>query len=122
MIFVCCMIAMAAWLSEQWLWTLPALIGVIIGVAISRAGRQGGPLAGHALTLGTILLVASFVYLYVLLLVFWLRDPSVFPVKGIMASFVCVLFLLLGLGAMASFGVRMPTWISRLGDALLKDR
>ena len=125
-------VALAAWLSDQWLWTLPTLAGVLGCVRLTQLQRhlrrRGTRLEpDEPLTLLLMLLaLASFVYLYVVYLVFqlgsWFHpdDEPGRPGWGLLVG--CI-----GLGVLAAFLVRMvralrsPRWALTLWQWLLDE-
>jgi|SRR6185295_10664201 len=126
-------VAVAAWLSDQWLWTLPTLAGVLGSVRLTRMQRQlrkrGQRLDPEdPLTLLLMLLaIASFLYLYVVYLVFqlgaWFSPDAEDPVRPGWG-------LLVGCGALALMAVflihllralRSPKWMLTLWEWLLQE-
>ena len=118
-------IALAVWLSDRWAWTLPALIGVFIGVGISRMQQRHYAKSMKGLPpfeLGSLLILTGFLYLYVVFLLFALgRSNGQFSL-GLLVGLALLPLLLLGLAAVFLFKVRLPRWLSRAWNRLLEER
>ena len=117
-------IGVAIWFSERWAWTLPAVLGVMIGVWIARAqrehsrkGKQGLP----PFEFGSLLIIVSFVYLYVFFLVFQLGDEG-HALFGLLLGLMALSLLLVGLGAVTILKRKVPRWVSNVWDRLLEER
>jgi len=118
-------IAVAIWFSDRWVWPLPALIGVLIGVWISHAQRQHQRKRLSALPpfeLGSLLMIASFVYLYVLFLLLGLGRSSGPKGFGLIVGLVVLPLLLIGLIGAIAGKVQLPRWVLKLWDQLLEER
>ena len=125
-------LAVAVWLSDRWVWTLPALLGVTLGILMTRQG-QGEPSGQRKLAseLGSLLVLVSFVYLYLVLLIFQLRrvmelfalqDAVDAPSPLLFLGMIVLSTVLLGLGAILIFRMAIPGWLSRLWNQLLEER
>lgn len=124
---VWCGIGAAIWLSERWSWLLPAIIGVGVGVQVAkvqRRNRRQRATGVPALELGSLLILASFVYLYVVFLafIFFEFDEGRYPLAGLMVGLALLSFLLVGLVASTVFHRTPPTWLSTLWNRLLEER
>ena len=122
-----CGIGVSIWLSDRWSWTLPAVIGVGVGVYVAKAQRRTPhqPAAGvPAFELGSLLILTSFVYLYVIFLVllFFESDEARPAAAGLLAAAVLLSLLLAGLIASTVFHRRPPAWLSTLWSRLLDER
>jgi hypothetical protein len=122
-------IAVAVWISDRWAWTLPALGGVIAGVTLSRMqqkhrekGAKGLPPFEMSSLLIMLLISASFVYLYVMFLLFELGREEGHALVGLAVGFVIVSLIFLGLGTVVVLKLKVPGWLSRLWDWLLEER
>ena len=125
-------IAVAVWLSDQWLWTVPGLIGVSVGVWLANRRKEDeAAQEAPALALSSLLIIVSFLYLYVLFLVLQLRrtfellaldEASGRPGLGLIAGFVFLSLLLLSLGAVLLFKLKVPRWVLRVWEQLLEQR
>ena len=116
-----CWIGLAVWLSDQWAWLLPALIGVIVGLSLERAQRspQRRSLGVPPSALGSLLILSSLAYLYVVFLIFVMGRESR-SVLGL-ALGLLLLTLVLGLLIIRWWKGSVPSWVSRLWEALLKE-
>ena len=116
---------MSVWLSDRWIWAVPGLAGAIVGVAISKRGQrnsqkhQGGLPAGE---LGALLIIVSFVYLYLLILVFKLGRAERPSVATLLLGLIVSLLIVLGLAAVVVGKAKIPGWLSRIWDKLLAER
>lgn len=125
-------LAVAVWLSDRWIWTLPALLGVTLGIMMTRRNPGGAPKhPGLASELGSLLVLVSFVYLYLVFLVFQLRrvmellalqETAEAPSPVLLLGMVVLTAVLLGLGAVLIFRMAIPGWLSRLWSRLLEER
>jgi hypothetical protein len=127
-------VAIAIWLSDRWVWVLPALIGVMAGTAFVNSGKPPrsfwGPVELPA-TLGSLLIVISFLDLSVVFLILQvgrllelgaLGEPAG-PVPGlVMAGTVALVLLVLGAGAVVLAGLRVPQWMKTVWRRLLEER
>ena len=125
-------IAAAVWISDRWLWTLPTLAGVMASVRLSHLQRraQRGRLspADPATWLIVALILASFLYLYLLCLVLHLTElldpeamtsPSVaFAAAGSLVLAGVLAGILFALGRQR----RTPEWFLRLWAWLVEER
>ena len=126
-------IAVAIWMSDRWVWTLPALIGVVVGTAISRAQSKHPRARDKALRLreiGPLMVLTSFVYLYLAFIVFQLRrvhellqleEPIELPPVWLAVGMIALSITATVLGAMLISRTTVPRWLSRLWDRLLED-
>ena len=118
-------IALAVWLSDRWAWALPALIGVLLGVAIYRMQRshhEKGLKGLPPFELGSLLILTGFLYLYVLFLMFHLARSSGEFSLGLLTGLAVLSLLLLGLAAVFLLKVRVPRWLLRVWKRLLEER
>lgn len=126
-------LAVAVWMSDRWMWTLPALLGVISGTLMSRPSRT--PAAnGHDTSgspLGALLVLVSFVYLYLTFLIFQIkRLHDLFALEGtadrpsvlFLIGVVALSLLLLGLGGILLFRMKIPQWLSKMWEQLVEER
>jgi hypothetical protein len=118
-------IALAVWFSDRWAWALPALIGVLAGVAIVRLQRthyakrlKGLP----PFELGSLLILTGFLYLYVLFLLFHLSRTAGGFSLGLLTGLVLLSLLLLGLAAVFLLKMKVPRWLSRAWKHLIEER
>ena len=125
----CFWIGVAAWLSDRWAWTLPALIGVVVGVSLSRlqrqhhnAGKKGLPPFELGSLLILLLFVASFVYLYLTFLVLELGRSLGYSPWVLGLGTVLLSLILVGLGAVFILKRRVPQWLLQVWDWLLAER
>ena len=115
---------MSVWLSDRWIWMIPGLAGAILGVAISKRGRKdfqkhhGGLPAGE---LGALLIIGSFVYLYLLFLVFKLARAERPSVATLFLGLIVSLLMVLGSTAVVIGKAKIPGWLSRIWDKLLEE-
>ena len=126
-------IAVAIWMSDRWVWILPALIGVVVGTAISRAQSKHPRARDKALRpreMGSLMVLTSFVYLYLAFIVFQVRrvhellqleEPIEPPPAWLLVGLMGLSFLAVGLGAVLLSRTIIPRWLSRLWDRLLED-
>ena len=122
-------VAVSIWLSDRWAWTLPAVGGVIVGVALARIQRdhytrrtKGLPPFELVSLLIILLTCTSFVYLYVVFLLFGGRRPEGAARLGLFLGFLLIALLLVGALALAVRKLRVPPWLSRVWDWLLAER
>ena len=127
-------IALAIWMSDRWVWMLPALIGVVVGTIISRMQRKSPPKGGEGLPpfeLGSLLILVSFVYLYLMFFVFqlrrtrellWLEESVEPPSRLLIVGVVGLSLVLFGLGAALIWKMKVPAQLSRLWERLLEER
>ena len=126
-----CSVVMAVWLSDRCVWVLPGLIGVSLGVALSRRQPELDEAGDLPVALSSLLIIAGFVYLYVTFLVLELRrmlelfdleeetaQPSWLFIGGVTA----LSLLLLGLGAALLLKLKLPSWLSKTWRFLLEER
>ena len=114
--------AIAIWLSDRWLWTAPALVGVVLGVVMSRRQRPAHQTVGWGGGLGALLVMASFLYLYVLFLIFELGREGRPSLLGLLLGLVMLPLLLCGVGQALIGKGRIPRWLSRVWEQLLEER
>ncbi len=116
-----CWIGLAIWISDQWAWLVPALIGVILGLSLERARRsqRRQPRGFPPSELGPLLILSSFAYLYVVFLIFVMGRESR-SVLGLVLGILC-LTLALGLMIIRWWKGTVPAWVSRVWEALLKE-
>ena len=122
---VACWIALAVWLSDRWAWALPALIGVLVGVAISRMQRTHHTRGLKGLPpfeLGSLLILTGFLYLYAIFLMLQLSRSSGQLSVGLLAGLAVLSLLLLGLAAIFLLKVKVPRWLLRVWERLLQER
>lgn len=125
-------VALAAWLSDQWLWTVPTLAGVFSCVQLTRMQRRLRKKGSHlapddpATLLLVLLALVSFLYLYVVYLVFQLSlwfDPD----AGVERPSLGLLVGCGGLTLVAAFlvhlvrAMRTPKWTLTLWQWLLEE-
>ena len=125
-------VAVAVWLSDRWIWTFPALFGVTLGLVMTRRGQgESSDQMGLASELGSLLVLVSFVYLYLVFLIFQLRrvtelvtfqDAVDAPSPLLLLGMIVLTAVLLGLGAVLIFRMAIPGWLSRLWSRLLEER
>ena len=122
-------IGVAVWLSDRWAWTLPALIGVVVGVSLSRvqrqhheAGKKGLPPFELGSLLILLLFISSFVYLYLAFLVLELGRSMGFSSWTLGTGVILLFFVLLVLGGVIVLKRKIPRWLSRVWDWLLEER
>lgn len=121
-------VAIAVWLSERWASMLPAVLGVLIGVWLSRLQqahytkhRKGLPPFELISLLVILLCVASLVYVY---LMFLLLGPSQDPARfsiGLGLGAVSLVCLLVGLGTIWQRKLRLPNWCLRCWQWLIQE-
>ena len=128
-VLVVCWIGVAIWLSDRWAWMLPACGGIVVGVSLARfqrrhltRGRKGLPPFEAASLLAIVLCTASFVYLYLFVLLNELgQDLPLSPITlGIGAAFLVV--VLVGLIAIFYRRWTAPRWLLRAWNWLLEER
>lgn len=122
-------IGVAIWLSDRWAWTLPSLVGIIVGVSLSRAqqrhrqrGRKGLPPFETTSVLAIVLCAASFLYLY---LFFLLNEfGQELPFSPLALGLGALLLSVVLVGLLAVFWKRwaVPHWLLRAWDWLLEER
>lgn len=122
---VVCLLALAVWLSDRWAWALPALIGVVIGVAIvqihrHRRGRGTNDLPVSELS--SLMILASFLYLYVFFLLCEMGRSTGRVSAGLVLGSVGLLVILVGLVAVFLMRVKVPRWLSKAWRRLLEER
>ncbi|MBI4004070.1 MAG: hypothetical protein HY353_03530 [Candidatus Omnitrophica bacterium] len=120
-----CWIALAVWFSDRWAWTLPALIGVLGGVAIARLQRthHAKRLKGlPPFELGSLLILTGFLYLYVVFLLFHLSRTAGGFSLGLLTGLVLLSLLLLGFAAVFLLKKKVPRWLSRVWKHLIEER
>ena len=117
-------VALAVWFSDRWAWALPALVGVLVGVAITRLQRthyekrlKGLP----PFEFGSLLILTGFLYLYVIFLLFHLSRAADQFSPGLLAGLVLLSILLLGLAAVFLFKMKIPRWLLRAWKRLLEE-
>ena len=117
-------IGVAVWFSERWAWVLPAMLGVVIGVWIAKAQRahyRKGKPGLPPFELGSLLIIVSFVYLYVSFLIFQFGEEG-HSLFGLLLGFVALSLLLVGLSTMVILKRKLPRWMSNVWDRLLEER
>ena len=126
-------IAVAVWLSDRWVWTLPALFGVVLGVGLSRAQhrlRQEG-LMVSSVDFGFLLILVSFLYLYVTALLIQLCNAYELVAldadveRGgthLIVGFVFLAVVFIGMVISCCTRVKVPGWLAQLWDRLIEER
>ena len=118
-------IGVAIWMSERWAWTLPALIGVVVGVWIARAQREHYRKRKQGLPpfeLGSLLILVSFAYLYSFFLMFQGGEEGLRSRVGLALGCVTLSLVLLAVGAVTIGKRKVPGWLSKVWDRLLEER
>ena len=119
------MLAIAVWLSDRWMWVLPSLLGVLMGVAIVRIQRRrrGGKATEHPASEWSVLIILTgFLYLYVFFLLCEAARSAGRASPGLLVGFVALLAVLAGLIAAFLLKVKIPRWLSKLWNRLLEER
>jgi phosphatidylglycerophosphate synthase len=122
---VACLLAVAVWVSDRWAWVLPALLAVLIGVAIARIHRRRrGRKATNlpASEWSVLLILTGFLYLDVYFLLFESARSAGRASPGLLVGFVVLLAILTGLVAVFLLNVKIPRWLSKLWRQLLEER
>lgn len=126
---VWCWVAVAIWLSDRWTWTLPAFGGVLAGVALTRIQQdhytrrtKGLPPFELVSLLIILLTCTSFVYLYVVFLLFGGRRPEGAVRLGVFLGFLLIALLLVCALALAVRKLKIPRQLSDIWKWLLAER
>ena len=117
-------VGVAVWLSERWAWTLPAVIGMALGVWIAKAQQEYRRHKKRGLPpfeLGSLLILVSFLYLYLLFLIFQGGEEETGSGVGLGIGVVVLSLLLLGAGAAAIGKLRLPRWVASAWERLLEE-
>lgn len=126
-----CAIAMAAWLSDHWVLMLPGLLGVMVGIWYSRQPVADPPSRGPLAGLSALLVLVSFVYLYVAFLILQVRllqqlwaleEPLGRPMLGLLVGSVGLTLVLAGLGAVLILKLTIPRGLLALWGWLTGSR
>jgi uncharacterized BrkB/YihY/UPF0761 family membrane protein len=119
------LIGLGVWLSDRWTWMVPALVGVVVGVALYRIHRVSRARRIPQLPpaeLGSLLILTGFLYLYVVFLMLQLSRATGQVSVGLVAGLVVLSALLVGLAAVFLLKVKVPRRLGRLWKRLLEDR
>jgi len=118
-------VAAAVWMSDRWVWPLPALLGVGLGVWIShlqRAHRRKRSAGLPPFELGTLLVIVGFLYVYVLYLLLGLGHSDKPAAFGLVLGLIILPLVLVGLVAWGTGKGKVPKWMARVWAQLVAER
>ena len=120
-----CLLAVAVWVSDRWVWALPSLLGVLMGVAIvrihrRRRGRKAADLPASEWSV--LVILTGFLYLYVFFFLCEAARSAGRMSVGLVLGLVGLLAVLTGLIAAFLLQVKIPRWLSKLWNRLLEER